>query len=37
MEIVEVINPKDNVKEFIEKKNGSKGSNTLEKPISSKF
>ena len=39
MEIVEAINPKDNVKEFIEEKlkKGSKGSNTLQKTISSKL
>ena len=38
MEIVEVINPKDNVKEFIEEKlkKCSKGSNTLQKTISLK-
>ena len=35
MEIVEAINPKDNVKEFIEEKfkKSNKGSNTLQKQL----
>ena len=36
MEIVETINPKENVKEFNEEKKNSKRNNTLQKKISSK-